>query len=215
MALRCGAEWSCATRALDDVQLSWSLWTQGYRPNRSGVAPIPNHIQAREERATILGMSTQVLTLAHVANSLLGIATGLVVGYGLRHGWRLPGWTATFLLTTVLTSITGFFFHSKSFGPLPVVGVVSLAVLAVALNAPYGSGLSGRWRWICVVTGVLALYCNVFVAVVQASQKLPVLHELAAIGQEPAVAITQLIVFAGFAAVGVGAVRRFHPPQLT
>jgi hypothetical protein len=56
----------------------------------------------------ILGMSAQVFTLVHVAFSLIGIATGLVVGYGLQHGWRLPGWTATFLLTTVLTSIAGF-----------------------------------------------------------------------------------------------------------
>jgi K+-transporting ATPase A subunit len=162
----------------------------------------------------ILGMSTQAFTLLHVAISLAAIATGLVVAYGLLRNSRLRGWTAWFLSTTVLTSITGFLFHSKSFGPPHFVGIVSLIVLAVALFALYGSGLSGRWRWIYVVTSMLALYFNVFVAVVQAFQKLPALHELAPTGQEPTVAVTQLIVLAVFLAIGVGGVRRFHPPPL-
>jgi len=33
-------------------------------------------------------------------------------------------------LTTILTSATGFFFHSKAFGPPHVVGVISLIILA-------------------------------------------------------------------------------------
>jgi hypothetical protein len=44
----------------------------------------------------------------HVALSLIGIVSGLVVLYGLLSGKALGGWTASFLATTILTSVTGF-----------------------------------------------------------------------------------------------------------
>ncbi len=50
------------------------------------------------------------LTLLHVLLSLVGIGSGLIVLYGMLVAKRLNGWTATFLTTTVLTSITGFIF---------------------------------------------------------------------------------------------------------
>ncbi len=49
-------------------------------------------------------------TLFHVVLSLVGIGSGLVVAFGLLLGKRPPIWTATFLSTTVLTSVTGFMF---------------------------------------------------------------------------------------------------------
>jgi hypothetical protein len=65
----------------------------------------------------ILGMSTASFTLFHVILSLIGIAAGIVVLFGMLAGRRLDGWTALFLATTVLTSVTGFMFHSAHFGP--------------------------------------------------------------------------------------------------
>ena len=50
---------------------------------------------------TILGMSLEAFTLIHVLISLAGIASGIVVLFGLLAGKRLPGWTAWFLATTV------------------------------------------------------------------------------------------------------------------
>jgi hypothetical protein len=46
----------------------------------------------------------------------------------------------------VLTSVTGFFFHSKAIGPPHVVGVISLVILAAVLVAYYGRRLAGIWR---------------------------------------------------------------------
>ena len=54
------------------------------------------------------GMSTY--TLVHVVISLIGIVSGLIVAFGLMGGRRMNGTTALFLVTTVLTSVTGFFF---------------------------------------------------------------------------------------------------------
>jgi len=161
----------------------------------------------------ILGMSTEAFTLLHVAISLIAIACGVVVTIGMWRAQRVPLWTAVFLVTTIATSVTGFLFHSKSFGPPHVVGVISLLILALALVALYGYRLTGAWRWIYVAGALAAFYLNVFVAVVQAFQKLPFLNALAPKGSEPPFAITQLVVLAGFIALGVIAARRFHPGE--
>ena len=159
----------------------------------------------------ILGMSTATFTLIHVVISLIGIFSGLVVLLGMLRSKHYRSWTAFFLVSTVLTSATGFFFHSASFGPAHVVGVISLFVLAVAIIAVYILHLAGAWRWVYVVSAVVALYLNVFVSIVQAFQKLPFLRALAPTGSEPPFAVAQLLVLAGFIALGVVAVRRFHP----
>ena len=161
----------------------------------------------------ILGMSTGSFTLLHVAISLIAIACGVLVTIGMWRAQRVPLWTAVFLVTSVATSVTGFLFHSKSFGPAHVVGVISLVILALALVALYGYRLTGAWRWIYVASALAAFYLNVFVAVVQAFQKVPFLNALAPKGSEPPFAITQLVVVAGFIALGVIAARRFHPGE--
>ena len=86
----------------------------------------------------ILGMTTSTFTLVHVLISLVGIGSGFVVVYGLLTGKPLDGWTATFLATTILTSITGFLFPVAHILPSHIIGLISLLVLAVALLARYG-----------------------------------------------------------------------------
>jgi hypothetical protein len=161
----------------------------------------------------ILGLSTSTFTSVHVALSLFGVLSGVIVLYDMVRATRLEGWTALFLATTVLTSVTAFFFPSTSFGPAHVVGVLSLvalAALAAAIVALYFFRLAGPWRWIYIVGAVLALYLNVFVAVVQAFQKLPPLAALAPTQSEPPFLIAQLVVMAIFIVLGVVAVKRFH-----
>ena len=121
----------------------------------------------------ILGMTISTFTLLHVLISLVGIGSGFIVLYGLLTGKRLDGWTAIFLVTTVLTSLTGFLFPFEHLLPSHVVGVISLVVLAVAILARYGMHLAGAWRGIYVVSAAVALYFNVFVLVVQAFMKMP------------------------------------------
>jgi hypothetical protein len=162
-------------------------------------------------RVMILGMSTSTFTAAHVVLSLFGIFSGFIVLFGMMGAKKLDGWTALFLATTALTSVTGFFFPSASFGAPHAVGIISLVVLAVAIYALYVGHLAGHWRWIYVVTAVVALYLNVFVAVVQAFQKLPFLNPLAPTQSEPPFLIAQLVVMAIFVVLGILTVRRYHP----
>jgi hypothetical protein len=159
----------------------------------------------------ILGMSVPAFTLLHVVISLIGIFSGLIVLFGMLGAHRLPGWTALFLLTTVLTSVTGYMFPSNGIDPAQIVGAISLVALAFAVLGLYAFRLGGLWRWIYVAGAVLALYLNVFVAVAQSFQKLPFLHPLAPTQSEPPFLVTQIVVLLIFIVLGIAAVRKFHP----
>jgi len=87
-------------------------------------------------------------------------------------------------------------------------------VLAIALVALYVGKLNGAWRWIYVVTAVMALYFNVFVCVVQAFQKVGTLRLLAPPQTEPPFAIAQAAVLLLFVVLGFIALRRFRPTAL-
>lgn len=152
----------------------------------------------------------KTFTLIHVAISLIGIASGFVVVFGLLTGRHLRGWTALFLASTVATSVTGFGFPIVHFGAPHWVGVISLVVLAVAILALYAFRLAGAWRWIYVVGAVLALYLNVFVGVVQAFQKLPSLKVLAPTQSEPTFLLTQLVVIGLFITLAIVAAIKFR-----
>ena len=159
----------------------------------------------------ILGLSLASFTLLHVVISLVGILTGLVVLFAMLGNRRPAGWTGIFLATTILTSATGFLFHSKSIGPPHIVGAISLIVLAVALLALYGRRLSGIWRPVFIVCAVLALYLNCFVGVVQAFQKLAFLQPLAPTQSEPPFLAAQGAVLLLFVVLGFLALRRLRP----
>ena len=118
-----------------------------------------------------LGIPPDLLLQIHVFISLAGILSGFVVLYGLLTGRPLSGWTALFLATTVLTSVTGFPLPPFGFTPARAVGVISLVLLALAVAGLYAFRLAGAWRWIYIASAVAALYLNVFVGVTQAFQK--------------------------------------------
>jgi len=162
----------------------------------------------------IFGMTTSTYTLVHVLLSLVGIASGLVVVFGLLTGKRLDGWTALFLATTVATSLTGFGFPFDQLLPSHKVGIISLVLLAFAILARYAFHLRGVWRRIYVTTAVAALYLNVFVGVVQAFLKVPALHALAPKQTEPPFLVTQLVVLVVFIVIGIMAAKRFHGEPL-
>jgi len=151
-----------------------------------------------------------MFTLIHVVISVLGIIAGLVVVGGLMAGARMDGWTVFFLVTTILTSVTGFGFPFTKVLPPHVVGAISLVVLAVCLAARYLKRLEGGWRSTYVVTAVTALYLNVFVLVVQLFVKTPPLAQLAPTQQEAPFAVTQALVLALFVWMGWAAVRGFR-----
>jgi hypothetical protein len=157
------------------------------------------------------GIPTHLFLQIHVALSLIALVAGLVVLYGLLQGRALRGWMELFLVTLILTSVTGFPLPPFGLDPPRMVGILSLVMLAVAVLAIYVFRVSGPWRWIFVVAAMAALYLDAFVGVIQAFAKLPALHELAPTGSEPPFLIAQVIVLVFFVVLGFLAARRFHP----
>jgi hypothetical protein len=146
-------------------------------------------------------MST--FTLIHVLISLIGIAAGLVVVYGFVAGMRLPAWNAVFLVMTILTSVTGFFFPFHGITPGIVVGVISLVVLAVAVLA-WQKG----WSKTYIVTATIAEFFNVLVLIVQSFEKIAPLHELAPKGTEPITNVAKVVALVLFVVAAWVAIRR-------
>jgi len=159
----------------------------------------------------ILGMSLEHFTLLHVLICLAGIMSGFVVTYGLLSGKRLDRWTAFFLVTTTLTSATGYLFPFHELLPSHIVGAISLLILPLAIFARYVRRLAASWRRTYVIAVMIALYLNVFVLVVQGFRKIPALKDLAPTGTEAPFKLAQLLVLAVFILLTVLADKRFRP----
>lgn len=159
----------------------------------------------------VLGMSLPAFTTLHVIISLVAIAAGFVVVYGMSVSKRMPGWTALFLATTILTSVTGFLFPFEKVLPSHIFGAISLAVLAVAVPAFYWYRLTGTWRWLYIASAILALYLNVFVLVVQGFLKVAPLNRLAPTQSELPFVLAQGVLLVAFLALFVWMVRAFRP----
>jgi hypothetical protein len=157
-------------------------------------------------------MSVSAFTLLHVVLSLIGIVFGFLALAELIANRSSRLVTAMFLGFTIATCVTGFLFPGP-LDPARIVGIISLIALGTVLIARYGRQLDRRWRLAYVVTAVLALYLNVFVAVVQAFQKIPALHARAPNGSEPPFVVVQSLVLVAFVVLGFAAASRFRRPQ--
>ena len=153
----------------------------------------------------------ETFTAIHVIISLFAILTGLFVLGAMLSNKDLSRLTAIFLIFTIATSVTGFFFPFHGFTPAIGVGIVSLVLLAVAVCARYIGHTRGFWRWLYIVTALMSLYLNCFVLVVQSFQKIPALKAIAPTQTEPPFAVTQIVVLLAFIVLTVISLIRFRP----
>lgn len=143
------------------------------------------------------------LTIIHVALSLVGLVAGLIALIGFYFGRFYRLWTATFLITTIATCLTGFLFPFNGITPGIVIGIISLIVLAAAILA-----YRRRWTRTFVVACAIAEFFNVLVFIVQSFQKISVLHLYAPNGHEPIIAITQALALVFFIVLATLDIRR-------
>jgi len=170
----------------------------------------------------IVGLSVAAFTLVHVIITLIVIASGFIVVFGLIGSHRLPKLTALFWLTTVLTSITGFMFflaptQAKMITPAAGTGIVATVVFLIALFALYARHLYGKWRWIYVIATVISLYLNVFVLIVQSFEKIKLINPAAPMVGPPFAAptdfqfaVAQSVALVIFVMLGLVAAIRFR-----
>ncbi len=150
-------------------------------------------------------------TLIHVLISLVAIAAGFMMIGGMLSRANSPLATNVFLVTAILTTLTGFGFPATEVTPAHITGVVAAIVLVAVLLAQFKFHYAGIWRPIYAGGIVASLYLLVFVGIVQTFLKIPVVNTLAPTGGEPPFAITQGLVLLLFIALGVAAVRAFQP----
>jgi hypothetical protein len=155
-------------------------------------------------------MILTIYTVIHTVISLVGVLSGFALLYGLITSKPCGCWTATFFASQILTDLTGFAFPFHGFKPSYVVGIISLVLLLVAMYGLYGQHLAGVWRKVYVITAIMALYLDVFVAVVQSFLKIPALNAMAPTQTEPPFKITQMVVLVLFIVLGAVATIRFH-----
>jgi hypothetical protein len=159
----------------------------------------------------VFGLSLSTFTIIHTVIALIGIATGLVVFVRWMLGHGLDVWNTIFLVSTLLTSVTGFMFPYAQWLPSHAFGVMSLIALAAALAALYHFHLTGVWRKVYVGTTLFALYLNCFVTIVQAFLKIPSMKALAPTQSEGPFLTAQFILLVLFIAGGTFAAIRFRP----
>jgi hypothetical protein len=144
----------------------------------------------------------------HVGISLIGIATGLIALPAMASGHWVPRTQAVFLVTTLLTSLTGFLFPFHGFSPAIGVGVISTLDLIVAFAALIALDRAGWARATYAVSATVALWLNLFVLVVQAFQKVPALNAFAPTGTEPPFLAAQALLLIAMLALGAAILRR-------
>lgn len=159
----------------------------------------------------VLGLSLPAFTLLHVVISLVAVGTGLTVFFAMARGDRLAGLTALFLVTTFLTSATGFLFPPKPIGPPHIFGFATLIVMVPTLLGLYVFRLAGWWRLIYIGGAAFILYLNCVVTIVQFFQKFSFLRPLAPTQTEPPFLIAQAALLALILVLSVLAAIRYRP----
>jgi hypothetical protein len=148
-----------------------------------------------------------ILTVFHTGLSLIALLIGLPVVAALMGGRTPRKLIAWFLATSIITTVTGFFFPFHGFTPAIGVGIVSCVVLAAGLVARYGFSSRGGWRHVDTLALLLTEYFLVFVGIAQSFLKVPALHAIAPTGMETPFKVAQGVLFTALIVVAVVAVR--------
>jgi hypothetical protein len=157
---------------------------------------------------TILGFTP--FTWLHTLLSLVMLVAGYVVVRDLLRSHVDKTWMAVFLISGVLTNVTGFGFPFDRFTESHYTAIVSLIALAAVILALYVFKLAGPWRYIFALGAVLAFYTDALVTIAQIFKKVPALGAPTA-SNEPQFVVAQLILLAIIIWLGVKAYRQFRP----
>jgi hypothetical protein len=141
-------------------------------------------------------------TLFHVVISLVQIVAGVMLVFALLGKRTIEGSAWLFLITTAVTLVTGFLFPFHGITPAIVIGILNVAILVVTWIAWKRLSASRFWNATFAIGSLALLYFDCLVLIVQSFQKVPGLHSLAPVGDEPAVLISQTVLFAAVLVIG-------------
>lgn len=151
------------------------------------------------------------LTLVHVIISLIAIVAGIIVAQGLITADRHERSTLVYMVTILLTSLTGFLFPFNGVTPGILFGIITVLIFIPTALARYRFQMAGIWRLVFVIGSLVMHYLNCVVLIVQSFQKIPALNALVPQGNEPPLLVVQAVLLIAFLIVGLLSVRRFRP----
>lgn len=143
---------------------------------------------------SILGFYTAI----HVGISVMAILVGVPAISQMLRGELRSTAVFWFFSLTALTCLTGFGFPVSSITPAHIVGVVTLALLALSYFARSRSLTNRRWRRVFLLAAIASQYLNTFVLIVQAFQKITALRSLAPTQSELPFIVAQFLGIALF-----------------
>ncbi|KAF1723065.1 hypothetical protein SAMN06296416_102167 [Pseudoxanthomonas wuyuanensis] len=121
----------------------------------------------------MLGLTT--VGIIHTAISLIAVAAALAALFRDREISPRNGLGKTYVATTVLTCLTGFFiFQHGGFGAPHALGVVTLLVLGIAWVAGYSRAFGRLGRYVETISYSLTLFFHMIPAFTETSTRLPV-----------------------------------------
>lgn len=143
--------------------------------------------------------SLSTIGVVHTVISLVAVGAG-VAGF-IRDG-RIDTRTRSgklYVATTALTCLSGFFiFAHGGFGKPHVLGIITLAVLALALVAERGLAFGRTAVRVATVAFSLTFYFHLIPAVTETSTRLPVHSPLVASAESPVLAVVFGLMFVVF-----------------
>lgn len=159
-----------------------------------------------------------MLTMFHVAASLIGIRTGASVVLGLLRSQLNAKVVAWFLASTAAAVASGFLFNPGKvtmgvIGLGQIDGLLSLIVLVPTWLALYRHRLAGNWRWIYAAGATALLYLNMVILVLQLFAKIAFLRALVSGPSDPLFVAVQAVLLAVFMLLTRSAINRFNPVQ--
>lgn len=125
--------------------------------------------------------------ILHTAISLVAVGAGIVSF--VRYKEIDPSTRAgrLYVITTVLTCLTGFFiFQHGRFGPPHVLGMITLAVLGLAAQAGDGRWFGRASRYVETVCYSATFFFHMIPAFAETATRLPPGRPLAASQEDPA-----------------------------
>lgn len=158
----------------------------------------------------VLGLSLHAFTALHVIITIVELLAGVVLVLQMVAGKR-SGLNGVFLATGALTTLTGFLFPYHGITPGIILGFLSLPFLLLAAVSWYTGRLRGAWRVIYILSALIVLYFDAFVAIAQSFMKIPALHALEPTGKEPPFAVAQGLLLLVFLVIGFLALKHFRP----
>ncbi len=148
------------------------------------------------------------LGIVHTLISLVAVGAGIVAF--LRYGAisSRNGVGMTYLVTTILTVLTGFpIFQHGGFGPPHILGVITLVVLAGILAAERANAFGRASAYIATIGYSLTFFFHMIPAFTETSTRLPQSAPLATGPEDPKLQAAIGVAFVGFL---IGAVVQYR-----